>query len=70
VPTVCRPNAVKSREDIIVWLGRIAVKVAERGDRGLGADDVVFALQLVLEAAADRLDELSVPSDKRAAAAN
>ena len=61
---------MKSREDIIVWLGRIAVKITERGDRGQGADDVVFGLQLVLEAAADRLDGLSVPSDKRAAAAN
>jgi hypothetical protein len=63
-------HAVKSREDIIVWLGRIAAKIDKRRGRGLGADDVVFALQLVLEAATDRLDELSVPSDKRAAAEN
>ena len=63
LPTVCRPYAVKSREDIAAWLSLIALKITERGNRGQGADDAVFALQLVLEAAIDRLDGLSVLSD-------
>ena len=59
VPTVCRPYALESREDIALWLRLVSLKIPERRDHRLDADDVVFALQLALEAAADRLDVLS-----------
>jgi hypothetical protein len=60
VPLACRPpHKLKAIDDLALWLGLVGAEIAQQEDRGIGMADPIFALHVVLEAAARRLRELS-----------